>query len=587
MPRLLENVAVAELESLLKAGQPGAAMAHLTDPAAVRRAKRWARVNGIYKTLDRDFDPAKPILAIKRSDYRGYQRTGTRASDNILRQRQMDITQAGLALWLDHAKASVDYLQDLMWAACDDYTWVLAPHENSVVDLFSSLMAARLCDVLACVGDRLEPEVVTRVRGQIEARVLLLRDHPSNWWRTCHNNWNHVCNGNIIETALYLWQDTPERLATLVHRCVVDMQAAVDGFADDGGCLEGPGYWAFGFGHFASAAYALHAATAGRINLMSGDPKLERIARYPLAAHIEGERHAPFADTSHGYVPVAVALKINRLLQAPELYALCRLHANRTLVLGACDELGLYQGEQAPKVPPADSLLPDLGLARLRSAPGKHQLTVVATAGNNGVSHNHNDVGSFVAYRDGVEFLTDPGAPIYTSKTFSSRRYEILLCNSLGHSVPVVNGQQQGTGKEYFGTLATAGLDSRADKSLQMELAQAYPASAVESLLRTLQVDYAHHTLTITDAYRFQKTPRALLETFITYEPVRVTRDGQSVRIGQGKITATLTAHQPGRFKPVAEVEASKEGRTGKLVTRIIFTPRKLQPQMTLTFKLI
>jgi hypothetical protein len=40
--------------------------------------------------------------------------------------------------------------------------------------------------------------------------------------------------------------------------------------------------------------------------------------------------------------------------------------------------------------------------------------------GNNGESHNHNDVGSFIIYTDGEPLFIDPGVGEYTAKTFSN-----------------------------------------------------------------------------------------------------------------------------------------------------------------------
>ena len=45
---------------------------------------------------------------------------------------------------------------------------------------------------------------------------------------------------------------------------------------------------------------------------------------------------------------------------------------------------------------------------------GAKQTAVIAKGGNNGESHNHNDVGSFQYLADGEAFLDDLGAGEYT-----------------------------------------------------------------------------------------------------------------------------------------------------------------------------
>ena len=66
--------------------------------------------------------------------------------------------------------------------------------------------------------------------------------------------------------------------------------------------------------------------------------------------------------------------------------------------------------------------------------------------GTNGEQHNHNDVGSFSVVLGRKMVVCDPGAEVYTARTFSARRYESKVLNSFGHAVPVIAGQLQRTG---------------------------------------------------------------------------------------------------------------------------------------------
>ena len=54
---------------------------------------------------------------------------------------------------------------------------------------------------------------------------------------------------------------------------------------------------------------------------------------------------------------------------------------------------------------------------------------VAAWGGHNAQSHNHNDVGNCVVFVDGQPVFVDLGAPTYTAKTFSSRRYKFPPCS--------------------------------------------------------------------------------------------------------------------------------------------------------------
>lgn len=59
---------------------------------------------------------------------------------------------------------------------------------------------------------------------------------------------------------------------------------------------------------------------------------------------------------------------------------------------------------------------------------GAKQTAVIAKGGNNGESHNHNDVGSFQYLADGEAFLDDLGAGEYTKDYFSENvmRFSVI-----------------------------------------------------------------------------------------------------------------------------------------------------------------
>ena len=95
----------------------------------------------------------------------------------------------------------------------------------------------------------------------------------------------------------------------------------------------------------------------------------------------------------------------------------------------AYDEMMNYPVCQAL---PEDSWFESMGLMVARDS----MYTLAAKAGNNGDSHNHNDVGSFTIYKEGKPFIIDLGVGTYTQKTFSDKRYELWTMQSQFHNVP-------------------------------------------------------------------------------------------------------------------------------------------------------
>jgi len=367
-------------------------------------------------------------------------------------------------------------------------TWNLPAHEAQTLELTSTRVGRRLAEYAFMLAPRLEPEVQERVGYEIERRMLAPAFDPAraDWWQTCENNWNHVCNANLIAIALYQIKET-KHLAAFVHALVLRLGYAIDGFTDDGGCVEGPGYWDYGFSHFVDAAIMLQHRTGGAINLMTADPKIERICRYPLAVYLQAPLRSTFADSSNDWINAGTALKINRFFSIPALFSFAaRTEEGSHLLLDDMSGLSLYNGERPlPHQDETDYLMPDLNFVKLNAADPSVGVVVAAVAGSNAVSHNHNDLGSFIVCKRGAVLLADPGSPIYSAKTFGDQRYELLFCRSRGHSVPLVNGHEQSTGAEFSASLIVENLNvPGAMKSIVADLTHAYADPTLTSLMR-------------------------------------------------------------------------------------------------------
>ncbi|QNI71248.1 hypothetical protein [Cyanobium sp. NS01] len=99
---------------------------------------------------------------------------------------------------------------------------------------------------------------------------------------------------------------------------------------------------------------------------------------------------------------------------------------------------------------------------------------------------------------DGQRLAIELGAPEYTADTFGSKRYTLLATRSSGHSVPLVNGQEQASGSEFSAELldVVAGTD---EVSIQLDLTKAYPAVGQRRLLRQIRLDGNAACLTVED----------------------------------------------------------------------------------------
>jgi len=555
-------------------------------PAAKAAIRARARRSSLWRRLDQ-LNAAAPIPVLRRSAYRDYQRCGRRdrwETPNLARRARLD--DASMALWLDHPRADLDHVQDLLWTICEDWTWVMPAHESLSVDLGSVMCARLLAETVMLHRSLLEAEVIARVTTLIDERIWSRVCDPARtlWWRTVDTNWNLVCWGDTIRSALCLIDD-PQRLANILHPAVSALNYGIAGFTADGGCVEGPGYWDYGFGFFARAALALHQRTAGRINLLDNE-SCRRIARFPLAASLRGKERALFADCRSGFISSETALAINALCPTPELLAFCKADPSGRLDCHSLHDLALSDGRPLPHPPDVhDALLPDLGLAKLQGRPGRSQLTLFCLGGHNGVPHNHNDLGSFVLYRGLRDLLTDPGGPRYTRDTFGPKRYDNVYCSADGHSVPVVNGVRQEVGSEYRATVTTV-VEERL-KTATVDLSAAYPKRAgLRSFHRTFRLDAKANHLELEDVFAFSRQPRSLECRFISLDRVRITKRGRQVLIGDGAARIVLSTTVAGRFS--VEVLAAEAKANGKdqVISRISFIPARLARETTLRFSI-
>lgn len=578
---LLDKISVSQLRNMLSPLMEAPVWPGLADPESKATARQYAHDSGLWEQLTKDIDPEQPIAVLRYRDYQDYFRTGRRELYEGLFQRRLDRTnRAALALWLGHPVAQLDELQDLLWSWCEG-SWSFPAMEPGYIDLVSSMVGRTLAEIGWLFRDRLEKKIQERMNQEIETRILnrALDWRTTDWWTTDGNNWNSVCNSNLIQTALYQIHD-PWQLAAFVHPVCRRMDYALGYFTADGGCPEGAGYWEYGFGHFLDAALAMSVRTGGKVAL-AGDPHVERICRFPLAIQLRGPLRAAFSDSDNGYLQAQTVLKINWLFRIPELFSLVESTPKGLLKLPDIRTLALYRGQRPqPEGKNTDVLLPQLGYAKVHAGA---KSVLAAVAGRNDVSHNHNDIGSFLFMVGDRVWLTDPGAPVYTSKTFGPDRYEILVCRSRGHSVPLINGQEQAAGSEYGGTIEVQGLDRVGDKIIVIEMAGGYPDPTLTRLRRELKLDQAGW-LHLTDHYQFSEPPHSVEEAFITFENVTILDPCRCVQIGDSGQSLVLSTMVAGQFAVEAFAKQQHEGRDSRPLQRITFTPAVLQPKMVLSF---
>jgi hypothetical protein len=213
-------------------------------------------------------------------------------------------------------------------------------------------------------------------------------------------------------------------------------------------------------------------------------------------------------------------------------------------------------------------------------------LAVAAWGAHNAQSHNHNDVGNLVVFADGQPVFVDLGAPTYTAKTFSSRRYDIPAMQSDWHNLPTINDTAQAAGLRFAARDVThRATDAMAEVS--MDLAPAWPPEArVERWRRTVRLTRGSD-LTVTEDFRLTETRGATRLNLITPRTPDLSEPGR-IRLpplpGTGAgARALIVRFDAGRLEAVAEpfdlADRRLESTWGPRLVRLRITARSPRPE--------
>ena len=464
--------------------------------------------------------------------YIEYTRSGNRSIyESVYGERRRDLLALMMAECIYADGEYIDNIIDLVWAICEETSWVPSPHNNKgelpdieyeiYVDLFAAETGAAISWVYYFLGDIIAqsaPTVKRRMELEVNRRIIspyLQYDHfPYMGFTDLEvNNWNPWINSNII-IALAIFEQNRERLIQGLEKTArsMDMFVKVYKKHGDGACDEGPGYFAVAGASLFDYLETLSAMTGGGISEIYADELIKDMARYIYRVYIGRDYYVNFADGPPRLNPVAKlfarlgeAIGDDNLIGfASEISAYQSNNKNYSLVW--CTYRGLKsifqaEGWQGKKFDP-----PEVhwfsGTQILTARDIKSGIFIAAKGGHNSESHNHNDVGHFILYSDGQPVIIDAGVESYTKKTFSTERYNIWTMRSNYHNLANINGFEQPAGKQYCASDIRYTHEAGRTE-LIMQLKDAYPSEAqIRSYERELIFE---HSLTVRDSYKLDK----------------------------------------------------------------------------------
>ncbi len=450
----------------------------------------------------------------------GYARMGNRSRyQNVRYARRRTLRDLVVAECMEGQGRFLDDIVNGIWTTCEESYWGVPAHlsaqragyglpdvQEPTVDLFAAETAGLLAWTHYLLGDRLDtvsPLVRPRIQYEVDWRVLTpCLERDDFWWlgsdsgmgftRRRVNNWNPWINSNWLTSTLLLEEDETRRAQT-VAKSLRSLDVFINGYvryAPDGGCDEGPGYWGRAAASLFDCLELLRRATDGVINVYD-EPLIQNMGRFIYRVHIHDHYFVNFADASAIVHPEAslvfrygrqigdeAMIGLGAWLAAAENIAEEGFSNSLPRQLPALFTVAELLAAELRQPMPRDVWLEGIQVMTARDRAGTAEgLYMAAKGGHNAESHNHNDVGNFIVYKDGRPVIIDAGVETYRAQTFSARRYEIWTMQSAYHNVPIVNGVMHAAG-EVFAARDVAYTVDDAKAELTLDIAGAYPEDA-------------------------------------------------------------------------------------------------------------
>jgi hypothetical protein len=509
-----------------------------------------------FVALERDSFLKKDIPGLSWSAFKLYDTEGNRLRYEALYfERRKRLTILALACWLWEKREDIAALEDTIWAVCDEYSWCLpahmegasmspaAPEDNRTrLDLFASETGFTLAEICAMLEDVLAPAVIARAKDEVQTRVITsFISHTEKWnWELMDNNWCAVCAGSIGSAALYLFDDDNDDilLEKIIQRLMPTFDRYIESFYPDGVCPEGLSYWTYGMSYYINFADLLLKKSDRKINLLSG-LSLKKIAAFQQQCYFPLGATLHFSDASEeGTFRFGLSSYLAKHIEgikAPDVpYNNFSTAGGAKTLLDNCGRFAgalrdiVWAGENVPLTgdKPRINIFPD---AQWLLCTGAGDTGFAAKGGHNGESHNHNDVGNFIFYKNGKMAIADLGAGEYTKDYFGNKRYEIFCNRSKGHNVPIIAGEEQQAGVDFCARDCVITAESSSGV-MTLDIAGAYSITQLLQLIREFNFDTQAGTLRLKDSFTFGKNPLPVIERFVTY--YRPVVKGDIVSIG-------------------------------------------------------
>jgi hypothetical protein len=561
---------------------------------------------------------------IRATDYLEFTRSGNR---QVMEQPQNIRVQAvrdlALAELIEGKGRFIEPLVNGVWAICEQSSWMLSACLNLqktgaglpdpdeyVIDLTVGDIGAMMSWIhyyFASEFDKINPNIAKRLQKEVKQRVLdPYYTRNDFWWMGFNggmvNNWNVWVNYNVMQCILLMETDRKKR-ADNIYKAMLSIDKFINYYPADGGCDEGPGYWGHAGGKLFEGLELLYSATNKAVDLFQNE-LIKDIGRYIYRAYIGDPYFVNFADASaKGSINPGLVYRYGKTIGDEALQGFGTFYAQKSNMSGIVPSgtlevvvRNLFDAKEIVSGKSGESLileswLPESQFVMARDRENsKEGFLFAAKGGYNDESHNHNDVGTFILYYNGLPVLIDVGVGTYTRQTFSAERYSIWTMQSGYHNLPVINGIEQKNGKQYAARKVAFRSNAKTVE-FSLDIAGAYPGEAHVKTWKRKYILQRGISFTINDQYNLSENTGKNALHFMTSCKATITRTGTVRLEGEGFVLEL--SYNRANFNPQVEnitiTDPRLQDSWGNNLTRIILdnTNRNMSANNQIVIKAI